>query len=174
MENPILPTACWMCSLMLPEGTTHQGPHDCIKELRRVLIRQKEISQSLAFEISVRYLAVLERLAKNPGTDVAYVVDVPGLNLPCRIPPEKVAGIFAAILFEYQKVGNWSPLTEAKDLAQSRLTDMQLLWEMLFVVEVSVSPESRGAVKALLEDIRPRLGADFKPLGVPSHDPSGS
>lgn len=122
-----------MCGLLMMPGVSEHLPVEktCIAELRQALLRQRAAAETLAFEVSVRYLAVLEQLAKDPGTDIAFVVNVPGSELPYRVEPERVAGIFAIILKRYQEMCSWTPLHDARAIAREAQEKLKTAADLL-------------------------------------------
>jgi hypothetical protein len=140
---------------MMPEGTTHLSPGHCINDLRRALIRQNEIAQSLGFEISVRFLCILEELVKDPAVGLPYKVH-DGEQLK-HLPADMVSGIFSSILMKYREKCEWSPLYELKQ----QLQDAKLLLK-------------RATMEMAHSDLRDRIDAFVTPPGAPAPGPSGS
>lgn len=101
---------CPTCKL---HGDAHGSPQECIEALQHALIRQRRAAETLAFDISTRFLAVLESLAVDPDEGLGYHVQGKPLA------PVQVSGVFAAIWRRYSAQGDWSPLREleAKNVA---------------------------------------------------------
>lgn len=98
---------------MVVQGQAHLDPMSCVRSLRKRLQLQKKLAESLSFEISVRYLAVLEELAQNPGDQVGFFT-IGSNGTKIRHAPAQVAGIFAAILMRYRESCDWTPLHDAR------------------------------------------------------------
>ena len=112
MESPTT-HQCEYCGITIPVERFHAEPKACINALRKALLRQRQIADHLSYEISVRYLAVLEELAQNPGDQVGFFTIGPD-GTKVRHAPQQVAGIFAAILMRYRVSCDWTPLHDAK------------------------------------------------------------
>lgn len=76
------------------------------------MTRQRELATSMGMEISIRFLAVLEDLVKDPSIGIHYKVHEDGeLKV---LPANMVSGIFSAILMRYQTKCDWTPLADAR------------------------------------------------------------
>lgn len=114
---------CLKCGLLRPPGAgiqaIHLGENECIRALNAALVRQREVASTLAFDLSVRYLTVLEQLAAAPDVGVPYLthqVD-PETGRPTmgKVEMAKVSGVFAAIWKRFAEMGDWSPMQELRD-----------------------------------------------------------
>lgn len=106
---------CYHCGLGLVPGDDHNDPKGCIKALRNAMLKQRQAAESLAFDVSVRFLAVLEQLALNPDVGVPYHAVDTTSGKPVEVHHQHVAGIFAAIGKMYREMGDWTPLADAKE-----------------------------------------------------------
>ena len=143
------PELCMDCHMELGPNDAHTSLHDCIQALRTSLLHQKELAKSLAFDVSVQLMATLEELSLRPDVGVAYRV-IQQLDpdksefRPLVLPPERVAGVFAAILKKYRELGDWSPLQELKlEGATYAYMAGQLTSELQFLLE-NAGPDGSG------------------------------
>jgi hypothetical protein len=114
MENE-MPAFCENCGIPLQEGRRHSRMQECIEELRLSLKRQSKAAEGLAFEVSTRLFAVLEELAHDPTVaGVRYSTYNHDTGEKLELPSKPVAGVMTAILREYEKMGNWSPMADLK------------------------------------------------------------
>ena len=119
MTQKEAPELCETCHLPLGDDI-HDSYADCIQALRSAMLRQKEAAQGLAFEVSIQFLAVLEELSLHPDVGVAYRVLTEGPDhKPLVLPPERVAGVFAAIHKKFRELGDWSPLKQVRTEAST-------------------------------------------------------
>lgn len=162
------PDLCPACHLELVEGETHGTFQDCIAALRTALLRQRELAQSLAFDVSVQLLAALEELSLHPDVGVAYriITGVPSsLSLdgdqPIEVktmvlPPERVAGVFAAILKKYRELGDWSPLQNAENRAATYAYMAGKLTGKMIEVAKLLPPEIQVELSTLISELGSR------------------
>lgn len=166
------PTLCGVCGLML-ENERHKSAGDCIRGLRKAMMQQRQAASTMAFEISTRYLGVLEELALRPDVGIPYSMRTPGdvfSEEKITLHHQQVAGVFTAIHKKFMEAGDWSPLKERDDelRLQRQLIDHCLdLLSAVFTDSYAVSCD-RGELDQLKE-----IGELARRLGVPAPDPSG-
>jgi hypothetical protein len=101
---------------LLLQGERHESAGDCIRALRKALLRQREVAQGQSYAVSTRFLAILEQLAQNPDVGVEYCARVPGQPEDIvAVSHQQVAGVFAALYKKLHELGDWSPLQELRD-----------------------------------------------------------
>ena len=99
--------SCSRCSLLgVPQ---HEDPQGCIDALRQALVRQKHAAETLAFDISTRFLAALESLVVDPDEGIGYQ------SGNQQISASQVSGIYSSIWRRYKALGDWSQLRELED-----------------------------------------------------------
>lgn len=141
----------------MEDGTEgHALVLDCIKELRKAMLRQKEAAALFSFEISTRFLAALEGLAHDPGIGMLrYSVHNTDTGEKTELHPQHVQGVIINILAEYKKMGDWSPLREAKnqaaDYAAIGRKLLAVVDRLLDVHKESVDPELRDTAERVSE-----------------------
>jgi hypothetical protein len=116
-------TPCPTCRLLIPSGTKHESFSVCIHALQAAMLRQKRSAESIGYEVSVRFLAILEELALHPDAGVPYKMLAEGTQVE-DVPPQQVGGIFAAILLRYRDVCDWAPLAEAREMARAATAEL--------------------------------------------------
>jgi hypothetical protein len=97
--------------------------------MRAAMLQQRKAAERLSFEVSTRYLAILEGLALDPNVGVEYFMRVPGQEQNIvQVHHQQVAGVFTAIWRKFHEAGDWSPLREQEEkiLAQRHLIDLLL------------------------------------------------
>lgn len=103
-------TMCQYCGLLIPPHVFHGEPQACITALRKVLMRQRELAQHMAYDISTRFLAILEELSLRPDAGIGYKVRDPrDPEKAMNIPANNVAGVFGAIMKKFHEACDWSP-----------------------------------------------------------------
>ena len=164
-ENP-----CERCGL--EKGDDQHLTHgDCVRALRRAMLKQRQLAESFSFDISMRYLAALEELAADPDVGIVYrgFIMEPSENddltpkfKVMNVPPQQVAGIFAAIQQEFHRRGDWTPLADAKHkaaryaYAAGRLTGMLQKLLRLSTDEdrfVVLGPDLKDEITALIGEL---------------------
>ena len=79
---------CYLCGLRTWQA--HDDPLHCIEELRVAMIKQRATAESLALDISTRFLAVLEELAAHPECGYSgYVTYNPQTGNKEQLPLQK-------------------------------------------------------------------------------------
>lgn len=130
----------------------------------------------MGMEISIRFLAVLEDLVKDPGVGIAYKVfegDLAHGGVLKVLEANKVSGIFSAILMKYQEKCDWTPLYELKqELAQAQIHLGGARGLLKGAREVlnqapNVDQQRAGRFAQMIDEYLTQLGA-------PRPDPSGS
>lgn len=116
---------CRTCGLL---GGNHRSKVDCIHGLRAAMVAQSRAAEGLAFDVSTRFMAILERLAHDPAiAGVVYTVATPdGKGLP--VPPQLVREVMTAIYHRYVEMCDWSPLKaerERADKAEAELSELK-------------------------------------------------
>ena len=90
---------CDVCYLVLPDDGTHHPTHlDCVHALRDTLLRQRKAAETLSFEVSTRYLAILEKMAAETFES-----------------GEMVAEVMDQLRRGFYEMGDWSPLKKLQD-----------------------------------------------------------
>jgi hypothetical protein len=169
MSNPSAsdPVPCGVCGLMLQEER-HESAGDCIRGLRKTLLKQRKAAELLSFEVSTRYLAALEELSLRPDVGIPYHMRVPGHPEDIvQIHHQQVSGVFTAIVKKYQELGDWSPLKERdeKIVLQRHLIDLCLdLISAVFTENYALKCD-RGELEQLKQ-----IGEIATQLGVPLPD----
>lgn len=103
---------CKSCSLECDQ--MHESKDECIDALMAAMRKQRRAAESLAFDISTRYLAVLEELTLRPDAGVRYLTKLQGEDEPRVLHAQQVSGVFSSILRRYEEMGEWSPLRQAQ------------------------------------------------------------
>lgn len=124
MENQQTSESCDTCGLLLQDDR-HGSPEDCIRGLRKAMIKQRKAAELLSFEVSTRYLVIIEDIAINATGDAAIT-----------------AAIMQDIYRRYAGMGDWSPLKEQEEriLEQGKLIDLCLrLHAQVFTEQYAVA-----------------------------------
>jgi len=133
------------CGLVLQEGERHPALIDCVHALQAAMIRQKEAAASLSFDLSVRYLSIIEQLAKAAGDGTV------------------IGGVYANIKKRYEEMGDWSPMQHLRE----RNEDLAVLAKKSIALLSKAFTEQYATVcdRADLSDLT-AIGEDAKRLGV--------
>lgn len=115
------PKICHDCGLRLTDGgEMHFGPASCVNALKRALLKQRAASEQLGVDITSRVLHILEQLAARPeNAFTGFSVLEPGTLKPLVVPGQQVQGIIANIHRQFMKMGDWSPMAEAREQANA-------------------------------------------------------
>jgi hypothetical protein len=161
------PSFCPHCGILSPVGPIkgHASPEACIAALRAAMIKQRKAASSLAFDLSTRYLAVLEELALDCGEPA-------GVQFKVRTPEGKimvahhsqVSGFFAAIMRKFEELGDWSPLRDAQERGDALELHAGLLLEVLEEI-LALNDNAEVGDQALLDKGHSRA-EQAKQLGV--------
>jgi len=170
MENESLP--CGVCGLLL-DSERHESAGDCIRGLRKAMLKQRKAAESLSFEVSTRYMAVLEELSLRPDVGIPYSMRVPGVDGEgvIRLHHQQVSGVFTAILVKYKEMGDWSPLKERDEQIAKQRCLIDLCLDLLSAVFVGNYAEDCD--RSELEQLK-EIGELATQLGVPPPDLEGS
>lgn len=161
---------CATCGL-LKGDEQHLTAGDCIRALRVSMMKQRELAESMAFDISMRFLGALEELAAHPDIGIPFRVWKPALNGEepkiFILQALQVAGVFQAILQKYREAADWTPLADTKKaLGISQL----YLKELLRVSELTLECLDDGGCGLLRDDLQ-KLIAEIKARGLNSPGP---
>lgn len=161
------PLPCGVCGLLLVDEK-HDSAGDCIRGMRAAMLKQRQAAERLSFEVSTRYLAILENLSLNPNVGVEYFMRVPGQpeNI-VQVHHQQAAGIFTAIWRAFHEAGDWSPLREQEEkiLAQRKLIDL-----LLSLLPELVTPQALRELNRDFFDTLKEIEEVAKRLGVPLPD----
>jgi len=165
-------TFCTICGL--DDDKAHHTPGDCIFGLRAALVRQKKAASLLSFEVSTRYLAIIENLALRPNVGIPYSIMMPphphappGEMPVIQVHHYQVRGVFTAIWKAFAEAGDWSPLKEQETQIRKQRELLTVCIDL--ISDVFTERFATDCPRGFLEDLQ--LIEDLAtPLGVPLPD----